>query len=245
MLPSKLPASEEQLHRVKGHLKIAEKVRTGEYFREARGMFDVSVNDPMAERYTYVFITCCSLVILLIAVMAVQGLYPLQTAVPLTYFTRDLYEDIPHIKSLQSYKNEDPSESLLRFLVKNYVMQREEYDISTFDRDVNGVKSQTSESAFAEFQRFIDPHNPESPITVYQRHSKRKIAILSTRRVEGGMEVLIEASVDSRTDVKKSHWRVNMSFNYSGVELDDKSDTMKPMNFIVTAYHSKRLQDIK
>ena len=59
------------------------------------------------------------------------------------------------------------------------------------------------------------------------------------------MEVLIEASVDSRTDVKKSHWRVNMSFNYSGVELDDKSDTMKPMNFIVTAYHSKRLQDIK
>ena len=59
------------------------------------------------------------------------------------------------------------------------------------------------------------------------------------------MEVIFEALIDSRTDVKKSHWRANISFDYSGIALDEKSDTVKPMNFVVTEYHSKRLQDIK
>ena len=239
------PTPEEQQRKIKNYLKIAEKVRTGEYYREARTMYDLTVNDPMAERYIYVFITFCALIIFVIVFIAMQGLYPLEIAIPLIYNTRDLYEDVPHIKPLQANRNEDASEVLLRFLVKNYVVQREEYDISTFDRDVNGVKSQTSDEAFAEFQKFIDPHNPESPIKVYQRHSSRKITILSTRRLDGGMEILFEALVDNRTDVKKSHWRANISFQYSGIELDDKSSTVKPMSFIITAYHSKRLQDIK
>lgn len=229
----------------RNHLKIAEKVRTGEYFREARMMYDSTVNDPMAERYIYVLITICALIILTIAVNAMQDLYPLQTAVPLTYITHDIVEDIPLVKPLQGYKNEDSSEALLRYLVKNYVIQREEYDINSFDRDVNGVKSQSSEAAFKEFQQFIDPHNADSPITVYQRHSRRKISVLSMRRLDGGMEVLFEAVVDSRTDVKKSHWRANIAFQYNGIELDQKTNTVKPMSFVVTEYHSKRLQDIK
>ncbi len=236
---------QEQQLKAKKQQKIAEKVRTGEYFREARMMYDFTINDPMSERYIYVFITFCAAVILMIAVIAMNNLYPLQSAVPLTYITHDIVEDIPKVKGLQTYKNENPSEALLRFLVKNYVILREEYDIATFDRDVNGVKSQSSEGAFKDFQQFIDPHNPESPIKVYQRHSKRKITVLSMRRTSDGMEILFEALIDSRTDVKKSHWRVNMSFQYSGIELDPKTDTVKPMSFVVTDYTSKRLQDIK
>lgn len=236
----------EQLElQAKTYLRIAEKVRTGEYFREARSMYDVTIHDPMSERYLYVFITGLAVFVLMIALIAVQGLYPLQSAIPLIYITHDFYEDIPHIQSLQTYKNEDPSEALLRFLVKNYILVREEYDIGTFDRDVNSVKSQSSDSVYKEFQQFIDPHNPESPITVYQRHSKRKINVLKIRRLSDGMEVIFEATIDSRTEVKRSHWRANISFQYSGVELDDKTDKVKPMNFVVTAYNSKRLQDMK
>ena len=230
--------------RAKTYLRIAEKVRTGEYFREARGMYDTAIHDPMAERYMYVFITSVAVCVLLIALIAVQGLYPLQSAVPLIYITHDFYEDIPHVKSVQTYKNEDPGEALLRFLVKNYVIVREEYDIATFDRDVNSVKSQSSDDVYKEFQQFIDPHNPESPITTYQRHSKRRISVLKTRRLPDGMEVIFQADVDSRTEVKRSHWRANLSFQYSGVELDEKTDKVTPMSFVVTEYKSKRLQDM-
>jgi type IV secretory pathway component VirB8 len=245
MPDSKPSITAQQEREIKYRLKIADKVRTGEYYREARGMFDTTINDPMSERYIYVFITFCSVIIFLIAYFAMEGLYPLQGAIPLTYLTHDIIEDIPHVKPLQSFKNENPSEALLRFLVKNYIVLREEYDITTFDRDVNGIKSQSSEEVFKQFQQFIDPRNPESPIKVYQRHSRRKITVLSVRRSPEGMEAIFEAVVDSRTDVKKSHWRVNIAFQYTGVELDEKSGTVKPMNFVVTEYHSKRLQDIK
>jgi len=231
--------------RVKNYLGIAEKVRTGEYFREARSMYDLGVHDPMAERYIYVFVTFIAFTILVISLLGVQSLYPLNTEVQLIVSTRDPYEDLPHIQSLQISKNEDPSEALLRFLTKHYVVVREEYDIQTFDRDVNGVKSQSSDAVTKEFQQFIDPRNPESPITQYQRHSRRRITILSTRRLPpDSMEVLFEATVDSKNDIKKSHWRANLSFQYSGVELDEKTGKVKPFAFVVTSYHSKRLQDV-
>ncbi|MBY0406265.1 MAG: hypothetical protein K2Q01_01115, partial [Rickettsiales bacterium] len=146
--------------------EIADKVRTGEYFREARKMYDLAVHDPMAERYMYVFITAISLLILLIAVSAAQSLYPLDSKVPLIFNTNDIIEEIPHIQKLQSSKDDSPSEATLRFMVKHYVENREEYDIATFDRNVNGVKSQSTEEVFREFQAQIAPSNPEGPINL-------------------------------------------------------------------------------
>jgi len=208
-------------------------------------MYDLSVHDPMAERYFYVAITAVSLLILVIALMAMESLYPLDTDVPLIFNTENIIEDIPRIQSIQIVDGEEPGEALLRFMVWNYVMVREQYNIDTFDRDVNGVKSQSSEEVFKEFQQMIDPHNPDSPITQYQRHSRRRITVLSSRRLSDGMEVIFEADVESKTDVKKSHWRANIAFQYSGIELDQKTDKVNPVTFVVTKYHSKRLQDVK
>ena len=53
-------------------LLIAEKVRSGEYFREARHMYDLSVHAPMADRYFYIFITALELIIFFIAFGAAQ-----------------------------------------------------------------------------------------------------------------------------------------------------------------------------
>jgi len=227
------------------YLEIAEKVRTGEYFREARSIYDLGVHDPMAERYMYVFITALALIIFLITLKAMQDLYPLDTSVPIIVSAEDNGDDITHIRPLMHSKAENPGEMLLGFLVSHYVTTREEYDIATFDRDASGVKSQSSDAVQKEYIALIDPVNPESPIALYQRHSKRKISIVSVRIVPEGAEVVFEAAVESRTDIKKSRWIANISFQYSGLELDQNTGEPKPLGFVVTAYHSKRLQDVK
>lgn len=224
---------------------IADKVRTGEYFREARKMYDLTIHDPMAERYMYVFITAISLLVLLISLSAVQSLYPLQSPVPLIFNTNDVIEDLPHIQKLQVSKSDAAGEALLRFMVRHYVQIREEYDIATFDRDVSGVKSQSSEEVFREYQMQINPANPQGPVNLYQRHSRRKINIIQSRRMPESMEVVFDALVESRTEVKKSRWRANIAFKYSGIALDEKGEKVKPVTFVVTKYHSKRLQDVK
>lgn len=248
-MPPQIPKPTETPHKIhsrdEDYKDIADKVRTGEYFREARKMYDLAVHDPMAERYTYVFLTSISLIILLIAVSAMQSLYPLQSQVPLIFDTNDPIEDQPHIQKLQFSKADPAGEAVLRFMVKHYIEIREEYDIATFDRDVNGVKSQSSEEVFREFQTQINPRNPEGPISLYQRHSKRRINILTTKRLPDSMEVIFDAIVESRTEVKKTRWRANIAFKYTGIELDEKGEKVKPVNFVVTKYHSKRLQDVK
>ena len=226
-------------------LEIAEKVRSGEYFREAREVYDLGVHDPMSERYMYTFITALALIILLITLKAMQDFYPLNDQVPIIMSAEDNGDDVTHIVSLMQQKSDNPSEMLLRYLVKHYIVTREEYDIATFDRDTGGVKSQSSDTVQKEYVDLIDPSNPDSPLAQYQRHSKRKITILALRRLPDEMEVIFEAVVESRTDIKKSRWRANISFQYSGLELDQKTDSAKPVGFVVTKYRSKRIQDVK
>jgi type IV secretory pathway component VirB8 len=230
------------------YLEIAEKVRTGEYFREARGMYDTMINDPMSERYLYILITTIAMAILVVSIYAAQQLYPLERSVPFIFNTNNIVDDLPRMKSLVAFKGEDPSEALLRFLVKNYVTTRESYDIETFDRNTSGIKQQSSPQVFGEFQNFINPANPESPIVQYQRHSRRVITILATKRLEDqdyGMEVYYDVTIENRTEVKKSRWQADIAFSYSGVELDDEGEKVKPINFVVTKYLSKRLQDLR
>ena len=244
--PNKPPATTHTIHpRPEDYVEIADKVRTGEYFFEARKMFDVSVHDPMAERYMYLFITVISLLVFMIALHAAQALYPLQSQVPIMFYANDVTEDIPRIQRLQAYKDENPGEAVLRFLVKHYVEMREEYDIVTFDRNTSGIKSQSTEDVIREFQAYISLRNPEGPINLYQRHSRRIIEVVSTKRLPDSMEVIFDATVESKAAVKKSRWRANIAFKYSGIELDEKGEHVKPVNFIVTKYHSKRLQDTK
>lgn len=226
---------------------IAEKIRSGEFFRESRRMYDFDVHDSMTERYFYLLITGLASLILLIAIVGANGLYPLQRAVPFIVSTDNIAEEIPVIRSLLSYKGEDVDDALLRFILKNYVTLRESYDIDTFDRNLNGVKSQSEEAVFNEFQRQVDPRNSESPITMYQRHSTRRIDVLSSRWLNSEppiMEVIYESTVEGRGEAKKSRWQANIAFNYSGIALDGKGE-VKPVTFMVTGYKTKRLQDIK
>jgi len=226
-------------------LDLADKVRNGEYFREARVMFDTSIHDPMSERYLYVLLTVVSIVVFYIAIQAQQDFYPLNSMVPIIINGDDNGEDLAHIQPLMQSRNDTPKMSMLRFLVKNYVKSWEEYDIQTFDRNAGSVKTQSSPELANQYNNFIDPHNPESPITLYQRHSKRKIEILSMREGPESMEVIFEAAVDSRSEIKKSRWRANISFQFGGLALDEKTNSAKPVRFVVTEYHSIRLQDVK
>jgi len=229
----------------KEYAEIAEGVRTGEYFRKARSMYDFSMHDPMAERYLYIFITFLSSLAFVIAIAAVISLYPLSTPVPFIFSSTNVVNDLPHMQSL-ARKGENPSAALLRFFVENYVTMREEYNIDTFDRNQSGVESQSSPEVFKEFEQAVNPRNPESPIALYQRHSWRRITIVSLRLVQPGtMEVIYESDVEGVGEAKKSRWQANIAFQYSGLAIDEKTGKAKPVSFVVTQYHTKRLQDIK
>lgn len=210
-------------------------------------MYDLTIHDPMAERYLFVAITGLAIVILLVAVVAARSLHPLEVEVPFIYNANDIVEDLPRIQSLLAEKGENADFALLRFLANNYTTMREEYNIDTFDRNTSGIKSQSTEEVFSEYQRHVNPRNPQSPITMYQRYSTRTISIVSTIAspdMDNEVEVIFDALVIGHGDAKKTRWKANIAFQYSGITLDE-NDKVKPISFVITKYRVKRVQDIK
>jgi type IV secretion system protein VirB8 len=232
---------------IEAYYEIAERVRSEEYFREARSMYDLKVHDPMAERYFYVLITCIASVVLLLSVVAARSLYPLETPVPFVYNPVDVTEDMPRIKPLRADKEESADDAVLRFMVSNYIKKREQYNIETVDLDINSVRMQSTSEVYKAYEREMDPRNPDSPITLYQRHSTRTIQVLSVQWVKGSaseVAVIYDATVENAEEIKTSRWIANISFSYSGLALDDNGKP-KPISFLITQYRTKRLQDAR
>ncbi len=231
------------------YLEITDKIRSGEYFRESQSIYDATIHDLMAERYFYVLITCVAFVIFFVTFHAVQGLYPLERLEPFIVKAEDITEEVPNIKKLLTNSGDDVNESIMRFVVSNYVILREGYNITTIDKSMNGVKSQSTPELYEQYQRYINPENPESPIKIYQRHTVKTIKILAVKVLpqeeDNVAEVLYEATLQSKSEQKKSRWQANISFKYTGIAVDGGNSDRRQIGFTVTQYNNKLLQDIE
>lgn len=227
------------------YVNIAQKVRSGEYFRESRAMYDGLVNDPMSERYFYVFVTSVALLTMLVAFYAAQSLYPLTRVLPFIYASNDVVEDVPRIIRLKQNKFQSPSEAVLFFLAGNFVKQYEEYDIALIERNLNGLRQSSSPELFARYQIYMQPTNPASPVVQYQRHSTRSVNIISVNNVPGDkpqLEIVYDATVVRSTTQKTTRYIAQLRYQYSGIVFDDKTGKVGPFSFIVTDYSSKLAQ---
>lgn len=238
------------------YVEIADKIRSGEYFREARNMFNIDVHEPMAERYWFMFITTLSMSITAAAVIAVMALFPLKIRVPFIVATNNIIDDYPKIKSLLNYVGEDPNVALRRHLVNHYTKLREEYDAAFFDRDHNAVLYLSRPNVLKEYEDFVSPLNPDSPVALYQRNTQRKVNILSTEEIEDDNDKkengrkqykarVFFGSVLTRgeQEVIQGNYKVDIAFIYEDISLDKETGKVKPYGFIVTSYHVERLQN--
>lgn len=240
------------------YIEIAEKVRSGEYFREVRRMIDHDLHDPMTDRYWYILITIPSVIIVFVSFFALQTLYPLKPSVPFIFGINDIMEDVPRIKSLIKEKGEGADAALRRFLVANYVKEREEYDASTFDRNQIALKTLSSKPVFSEYQDAIALNNPNSPIVLYQRHTARIVNVTSVQLLQKTvnknstiedyvMRVWYEARLQpaqlqyTAEQQPVTRWQVDVAFKYEPIKLNEQTGEITPYGFLVTGYNAKKL----
>lgn len=232
----------EDLQRQK---EVAEKIASGEYFRDARNWYSFMAHDPMAERYFFLLIAGLAILTSLLAFVSMRLLYPLSVSVPFIINTHDIVEDLPRMNPL-ALPAEDPDMAIQRHLATNYVILREEYDLALLERNTSGVKAHSAPELFDSYQRTLDPRNPDSFVVLYQRHSTRKVSFVSYKPPEeegGEAELVFDAVVESPTDRKKTRWVANIAFRATKIALDEKTGKPVPLEFVVTKYQSKRIQD--
>lgn len=232
------------------YIEIAEKIRSGEYFRDARMMADFDLHEPMTQRYWYVFVAVISVVITVVTYVALNGFYPLRPRVPYFFINDNIVDYAPRIEKLVNYHGENADVALRRYLVKHYVTLREEYNAITFDRNYNAVRVLSTKDTFDKYDSEVSPLNPNSPVSLYQRNTARKINILSTTVLseptnsnekikDYRMLVMYEAVLDSEGIQKQATvHKVDVAFKYENIKLDEETGNIKPYGFIVTAYNN-------
>lgn len=231
------------------YIEISEKVRSGEYFREVRRVIDSDLHDPMTDRYWYILLTIPSVIIVIIVIFALQSLYPLNPEVPFIYGINDIMEDSPHIKSLIEVSGEGADAALQRFVVSNYVKEREEYNVANFDRNQIALQSLSSKPVFEEYLKSIALDNPNSPIVLYQRRMARNVKILFTQLTKKpnknqqnlrdyAMRVVYEATLTPESkENPPTRGQVDVNFKYEPIKIDEKTEKIIPYGFLVTGYN--------
>jgi type IV secretory pathway component VirB8 len=224
---------------------ILEKLRSGEFFREARMIYHQRYHDIMAERYLYLAITALSVFILLVAVVAVNLFFPLKTNVPFIYTTNDSVNEVPRMQAMGQVDS-DPNMVLRQFLVSNYVRVREEYNVNMIERSANGVKSQSTPEVFASYQATMNPQNPDSPIARFQRRATRSVRVIDIRPTASDlnqMQVRFEALVEEGLVRRKEMGVANITFSFADIQVNQSTGATTPLEFTVTDYHSNPVQE--
>ncbi len=235
------------------YIEIADKIRSGEYFRDARQMYDIDVHSPMSERYWYLFITLIAIIITIVAVISWSEFFPLNNRVPFVYTTNNLLEDYPRVKTLLDHRGENPNSALQRYLAQHYVELREEYSAELFDRSHNAIIILSNKEVGADYDKFVSPLNPDSPITLYQRHTRREINILSSENIENekkkvdgvkeyNMRIIFDDMlITGERENPHGRYQVDIAFLYKDIKLDASTGKIEPYGFIVTSYQIKSL----
>lgn len=218
---------------------VAEKIRSGAYFKEAISWYSLIYHRPIAERCYFIVVIVLAAFTTLISVIAAVDLMPLKPAIPFVMYSRDVFTDLPRIQSTGK-EEKDPNISVAKYLAKNYVTLREEYNLKVIERDIHFVENSSTPEIYLSYRQQLDPQNPSSPIVRYERHSTRSIAIKSvTLRPDGefsGADVKFAATVTGPQGTETTIWTARLTFNYTPLEIDQNTAKVTPMKFTVTGY---------
>lgn len=223
--------------------KIAEKVDSGEFFRESLKAYHLTYHDPMTERYFFIGLTAVAVLIFVLSISAIIAIHPLSKDVPFIYTSGDIVEEYPKIKPLGE-REESPNMLLKRFLTSNYLSLREEYSVDTVDRNALGVQSQSTKEVFEQYEKQLDPRNPKSPITQFQRNAVRKVSPVShqlSSAAEGAQRMVINYTeqVVSGADISTRNMRAIITFRFTDITVDQDTGEATPFTFLVTGFETE------
>lgn len=221
--------------------QLAPRIESGEYYKEAMRWYAHIYHSPMPDRCLYMVIVMFCAFISLVNISSYMDLSDdLVPIVPFVYENQNVDKYIPRMMRLAS-PGEGTQLALSRFLVKDYVRAREEYD-PTQPYMVNDgrIRALSDRKTQVAYRRQMDLNNPNSPIILYQKHTKRVIEVLEPQFIfdKSTQKAIIPfyVTLQGQVNKKKTLWTADITFLYKDIIVDNKTGKVTPMEFLVTEY---------
>lgn len=236
--------------------EIAEKVRSGEYFKEAWDWYALKYILPVSQRTFFIFVTLLSVVITFFAFHVFTSFLPIVTKVPIVVGNPSMADDYAHLYPLPVPEDTDPNLPVIEYLVRGYVTRWEEYDFDNIDNRKAYLNNFSAAPLKEEIEKRYDIRNLNSPVLKFRDHTERSIRITSYAlekseafAVENNSEkdmlavnIPYRAVVEFESEEKNvlgtttKKWMAEVKFTMSPVYFDKEKNTFRPLDFLVSSY---------
>lgn len=212
--------------------EIADAVRSGSYFLEARQWFQAVYIGPISERSFFLIIAVLASVVAFFSLAAVFRLMPLTNRDPVLVYATDRPDDVYMTLVPLTEKREPVNPAIVEFFVTQYVLAREGYFYQTFAANARFVRAQSDVNTYNAYATAYSPSNPASPLANLGEYGQRlvtprSVRMSSTKDGKGSAEVMFSTEVRGSDNPTITNWTAKIDFVYTELttELVDNPQT--------------------
>lgn len=211
--------------------KIAESIRSGRYFEDARAWYQAVYIGPISERTFFLIIATLAAATAFIAIISVFSLMPLVSRPAIIIPAQSSAEDVvPRLTNLRE-KRQNAQEAVAQFFVLQYVAAWERYSAEMLQENALFVHAQSDEATYNAYLAQYDASNPQSPTVKLGHEGSVDISVQAVRmnfKGDGGTaEVDFTSETSSGTTPEKTRWTATLKYRYTemGIDMVDNAKT--------------------
>ena len=198
--------------------EVAELVRSGRYFDEAKAWYRTLYISPISERSFFLLIAVLAGLIGLMALMAVHSLLPLSEQPGLLVRNGDIDQRVMSLHGLRPRGNA-MNPALEKFFVMQYVASRESYSPADYATDSAFVRAHSDANVLAQYNAVYGAANPRSPANILGSTGKRIVtlgeAVGHLRKQPHTATVKFSTELQGVGVNAKTQWTATLSYYYS------------------------------
>ncbi len=243
---------------------IKDSVESGGYFKDALNWYFFRYINPFCER-TIFFISFIFIAVMFYLLLnIIEGSYPLVRKVPIMFKAVDESRYYPYLIKLKSENNkniQNVDEAVASYLIKKYVMNRENHDYSNAEIEpintkFSQIRNTSSAAEYINFQNFMSKNNPASPIYDFGKDAYRKIDIESINFIRDESKTFSDKARNFLTNIIPTNaevrynlhlkqensdeiikkYLVKINFTFSGIQKPKDDDINSSLRFTVNGY---------
>jgi type IV secretory pathway component VirB8 len=223
---------------------IAQNVKTGQYFKDARNWYTNKYIGPITERSVLVVMMVAASVAASVIIYIFSASFPIRREVPFVIKVQDSLDYYSVIRALGG-ESIPPQKALAEYLVEDYVTNRESYSSNKLEKQALRVRAASSRQVYKKYDAEISINNPESPVLIYQRMKRRieivSIALQGTENEYTSAVVTFKATIDDPRVKEKTVTTHEALINFTLADIQRIIKEKVPLDFIVTNYSVRKL----
>jgi type IV secretory pathway component VirB8 len=205
--------------------KIAESIRSGKYFGDAKGWFEAVYIGPVSERSFFLIIAVLASFVAIFGVISVKRLMPITKHQAILIHGGERPEEVQASLVALAPNRVPMNPAIAQFFVATYVQLRESYDSRSFTANARFIRGQSDAAAYAAYAAAYNPANASSPFAPLGDLGQRQVVLdaIDVKEIKtldnapGHMNATVTFTTET-TGVStpvRTRWTANIEFIYN------------------------------